>query len=497
MKSALLFCGALVACAPRVEITLLSLADVSNPHATLEFVFTAGDQVAKVSIPDEPLPIVESIALPKGFELLPLRLEVRALVGEREVASGTVDLSQGQTEATIRFSVCSNGSPEAEELCDDGNLTDGDGCDSSCKPTGCNSAVFTPGEICFTPQLDVAAAAPPSDVLVEDTNGDQLLDLIASYPTQGKVRVFFGSEDNQFGDFVEVNTDELMGIGGTGDDLRKIAILDLDGDQDLDFVTSAKVGGVVFGGTFLNKGDGSFTLGDLLLAGNDVRDLALADVDGDQLPDLLILEFQSNSLRVFKSLGKGVFEESFSSFTTEPQPTDLVTVDIDQDGDTDIFTANLSGSISVLLNDAGVLTEVAQVPANGTPIALTTADFNADGKLDIGITKQAGTGFVSLFKQISPEEFQPAGDFAAPNSPGGLIATDVDLDGDIDIAVTNQSGATVTILVNNGQGQFEPAETPISTTTNPKAIAAGDINRDGLLDFVTAGQDLGLIFSTP
>jgi cysteine-rich repeat protein len=34
------------------------------------------------------------------------------------------------------------------EACDDGNLTDGDGCDSSCTPTACGNGVTTAGEAC-------------------------------------------------------------------------------------------------------------------------------------------------------------------------------------------------------------------------------------------------------------------------------------------------------------------------------------------------------------
>jgi cysteine-rich repeat protein len=44
--------------------------------------------------------------------------------------------------------VCGNHMLEAPELCDDGNLIDGDGCDSNCTPTGCGNGVVTAGEQC-------------------------------------------------------------------------------------------------------------------------------------------------------------------------------------------------------------------------------------------------------------------------------------------------------------------------------------------------------------
>ncbi|MEB2286120.1 MAG: right-handed parallel beta-helix repeat-containing protein [Myxococcales bacterium] len=50
----------------------------------------------------------------------------------------------GADEATS----CGNGITEPPELCDDGNLVDGDGCDSNCTPTGCGNAIVTAGEQC-------------------------------------------------------------------------------------------------------------------------------------------------------------------------------------------------------------------------------------------------------------------------------------------------------------------------------------------------------------
>jgi cysteine-rich repeat protein len=44
--------------------------------------------------------------------------------------------------------VCGNAVTEPPELCDDGNLVDGDGCDSNCTPTGCGNGVVTAGEQC-------------------------------------------------------------------------------------------------------------------------------------------------------------------------------------------------------------------------------------------------------------------------------------------------------------------------------------------------------------
>ncbi len=43
---------------------------------------------------------------------------------------------------------CGNDVVDGGEACDDGNLVDGDGCDSNCTPTGCGNGVTTAGEQC-------------------------------------------------------------------------------------------------------------------------------------------------------------------------------------------------------------------------------------------------------------------------------------------------------------------------------------------------------------
>ena len=44
--------------------------------------------------------------------------------------------------------ICGNGALEMGELCDDGNMTDGDGCDTNCTPTRCGNGIVTPPELC-------------------------------------------------------------------------------------------------------------------------------------------------------------------------------------------------------------------------------------------------------------------------------------------------------------------------------------------------------------
>ncbi len=59
-------------------------------------------------------------------------------------------IARGQTRCDIgAYEVaCADTIVDAGETCDDGNLTDDDGCDSNCTVTGCGNGVLTPGEVC-------------------------------------------------------------------------------------------------------------------------------------------------------------------------------------------------------------------------------------------------------------------------------------------------------------------------------------------------------------
>jgi cysteine-rich repeat protein len=52
------------------------------------------------------------------------------------------------TDAAPLASLCGNGTLDPGEACDDGNPTDGDGCDSNCTVTACGNGIPTAGEAC-------------------------------------------------------------------------------------------------------------------------------------------------------------------------------------------------------------------------------------------------------------------------------------------------------------------------------------------------------------
>src|SRR5947209_9285209 len=91
-----------------------------------------------------------------------------------------------------------------------------------------------------------------------------------------------------------------------------------------------------------------------------------------------------------------------------------------------------------------------------------------------------------------PSFAAPAG-YAAGITPIAVVTADFNGDGRLDIAVANNSDSTVSILLGNADGTFQAARN-FATGAGPQSVAVGDFNSDGKLDLVTAnGYDVSVL----
>jgi len=80
----------------------------------------------------------------------------------------------------------------------------------------------------------------------------------------------------------------------------------------------------------------------------------------------------------------------------------------------------------------------------------------------------------------------PPVDYGAGLSPLAMVSADFNGDGRLDLAAGNHDDGTVSVLLGNGDGTFQAARTS-SAGTGPPQLVAGDLNADGNADLVTVG----------
>jgi FG-GAP-like repeat/Bacterial Ig-like domain (group 3) len=119
------------------------------------------------------------------------------------------------------------------------------------------------------------------------------------------------------------------------------------------------------------------------------------------------------------------------------------------------------------------------VRTDGVPYAITTSDFNGDGKLDVAVTNNDTENVTILLGdgngRLTPAPGSPV---AADQLPQSVVVADFNGDGIADLAVGNFNGNNISILLGNGDGNFVPASgSPVAAGNNPAGLGGGRFQR--------------------
>jgi hypothetical protein len=218
-------------------------------------------------------------------------------------------------------------------------------------------------------------------------------------------------------------------------------------------------------------------------------DVAVGDINGDGIPDIVSANQNANSVSVLLGKGDGTFgphkDYGAGSITVAVGLGDL-----NKDGRLDIVAVNDFGeSASVLLNNGdGTFARTDYSPGIGLAVSLALGDLNGDGNLDIVVSDYTNSKAVVLLGK-GDGTFTNKSPFSVPGTNTRQLALgDLNHDGKLDLVVTYQNSAVASVLLGNGNGTFGPG-TNYGTGGNPtNGLTLGDVNGDGQLDIVTANS---------
>jgi outer membrane protein assembly factor BamB len=332
----------------------------------------------------------------------------------------------------------------------------------------------------FTEVAPLATGSLPWGIAAGDVDGDGKLDLVTANNGSDTVSIFRGDGS---GGFLAPQTAAI----GAGSKPSAVAILDVAGGALPDvLVATLDPPGL----RLLVDGSVGVTSGPALLG--SPRAITLLDADSDGRLDLAVPCRAADAVVVLLARATGLAEAPRVAVGSQPRAA--VVADLDRDGAPDLAVANEgSGTVSLLRSDgAGGLVVYASPGVGDGPIALVAGDFDRDGRVDLAVSTPGGsTPGVSILLAAGPE-----GQFAAPllvqtgagTQPDDLVAGDFDRDGDLDLAVCDRNMDLVRILRNDGAGGFEALGT-VAVGAKPTAIVAFDLDRDGLVDLAVANDE--------
>lgn len=214
-------------------------------------------------------------------------------------------------------------------------------------------------------------------------------------------------------------------------------------------------------------------------------DLAVADVDGDQQLDVIVLSSSDDELLVFPGDGNGGLGEP-RSHDVGDEPTLLELADLDTDGDLDIVVTNLLGdSVSLLLGDGqGGFANAVELETGSLPTGLAIADFDEDGELDIAVCHHGSSNVVILFGD-GEGDFPDSTSFPVTRFPSNLVAGDLDSDGSVDLVVMNSEESDFFVYGGRGDGTFfDPVIYELGIDDSIWDAALVDVDGDDALDLL-------------
>jgi Flp pilus assembly secretin CpaC len=292
------------------------------------------------------------------------------------------------------------------------------------------------------------------------------------------------------------STSYNVGVGPialTAADFRNVGQLDIAVVNEVDNSLTILVNEGT--GTFLTSAGSPISLGTARTTAPAIApSITSAILTTSGFHDLLVTDPVTNTVQVLLSNGDDTFQQATGSpITVGQQPSTIVTGDFNADGNLDFVVTNFTdNTFSLFLgNGDGTFKQATASPfalpsAVAGPIAMTTADFNSDGNLDLAIVNQTTSNVAILLGNGNATFTQATGTpptgspIAVGKSPVAIATGDLNNDSHPDLVVVNQTDNTVSVLLGNGDGTFTAAtNSPLGTGQAPTAVTISDFNADG------------------
>lgn len=361
----------------------------------------------------------------------------------------------------------------------------------------------------------------PTSIAAGDFNGDNKFDVAVANYSDRTISVLSGDGSGNLlaGSTFNAGAPYTVTIGGVptnttnprpriiiSGDFNSDGKADLAWTNDYDNVSGTEVAGTI--GIAINNGTAtpfsSVTATGTI--GNNPYGLIATDLNGDGKLDLIAANSPSTgngSISALLGNGNGTFQSAVNT-TVGTRPRYFAAGDFNRDGKQDLALSQTisDNNLRILLgNGSGGFSSQSTLSmgVEAAPRGVISADFNADGYLDVAVSSVAGDN-VSIFLGSGDGNFNTRKVFAAGDAAYWMASADFDRDGLPDLAITNDSAtsSSITLLLNRTTIQryssssettraakIEASRTPADNAPEGVSVQAIDSDGDGLREAVT------------
>lgn len=317
--------------------------------------------------------------------------------------------------------------------------------------------------------------------LVGDLDRDGKVDILMTNRSS-TAQVLLGNGDGTFRDGVTLKFSSAPLI-------TILADLDRDGDLDVIGATTLRKTDVM-----LNNGDGTFAAAVTDAIVSQGYGLRAIDVTGDQILDLVSLEYRTLAIR--PGNGDGTFQTKREQEITGAdfgQSSSIASADLNGDGKLDLAVGHSTDpQVLVLAAEGNGTFKVLESVGVDAPVTQVDAvDLNFDGKHDLVVRLSAGAGRVAVLRGNGDFTFTPADKLMVPSGSITGLVRDFNGDGAPDLVMFNIYQLEDNLMVFTGTGDLHFLAGPKYTLPpNVSEGGAGDWDGDGRLDLalVTNGN---------